>query len=165
MKKSIVILVSLFFVTTALLAQKKPASPRITAEAENVSVAYGQPSKKGREIFGKLVPFDKVWRTGANEATEITFKKDVNFGGKDVKAGTYALFTIPGAKEWKVILNSKLGEWGSYGYDKIKDKDVASVSVKAKNLDSEVESLTISVEGSAVTISWDKTSVSVPLKF
>ena len=79
-------------------AQEKkgpPASPRMTAEGKNVKVSYGQPSKKGRVIFGELVPYGKVWRLGANEATEITFEKDGSFGGKPVKAGTYTLFTIP----------------------------------------------------------------------
>src|SRR6476660_6493757 len=84
-----------------------PVSPKASAEGKGVKVTYGQPSKKGREIFGKLVPFGQVWRTGANEASEITFNKDVTVGGKPVKAGTYTLFTIPKETEWTVILNSQ----------------------------------------------------------
>ena len=100
------------------------SSPRATAEADNVSISYGQPSKKERKIFGELVPFNKVWRAGANEATEITFKEDMNFGGKPIKAGTYSLFINPTETEWTIILNPELKQWGSFNYDKIKEKDV-----------------------------------------
>lgn len=161
MKKLSIFLIGFLVVSMASFAQ----SPRITAESANVKVAYGQPSKKGREIFGALVPYDKVWRTGANEATEITFKKDVTFGGAKVKAGTYSVFTIPGETEWTVILNSELKQWGSYNYDKIKDKDVASVKAKVQKGKDVVEALTISTDDKSFTIAWDKVSVSVPLKF
>jgi hypothetical protein len=141
------------------------ASPRITAESTNVSVAYGQPSKKGRVVFGELEKFGSVWRTGANAATEITFKKDVTFGGKAVKAGTYSLFSKLGEKEWTIILNSELKQWGSYGYDKIKDKNVAEVTVPVQKLSEVAEKLTITTDDKTLTISWDMTSVSVPMKF
>lgn len=149
-------------VSTLTFAQK---SPKVTAESKNIKVSYGQPSKKDREIFGKLVPYGQVWRTGANDATEITFAKDVVFGGTKVKAGTYSLFTIPGEKEWSVILNSELKQWGSYGYDKIKAKNVAEVKVAPKGLDAVVEKLTITTDDATVNVAWDKTSVSVPVKF
>lgn len=77
-----------------------------------MKIVYGRPLKNGRTIFGGIIPYDKVWRTGANEATEITFYKDVVFGGQAVKAGTYSLFTIPGKKEWTFILNKDLDIWG-----------------------------------------------------
>lgn len=141
------------------------ASPRVTAESANVKVSYGQPSKKGRVIFGGLEKFGTVWRTGANEGTEITFKKDVTFGGKAVKAGTYTLFSKLGEKEWTIILNSELKQWGSYGYDKIKDKNVAEVTVPSNKLNDVVEKLTITTDDKTLTISWDQTSVSVPMKF
>ena len=128
-------------------------------------MVYGQPSKKDREIFGKLVPFGEVWRTGANAGTEVTFKKDVNFGGAKVKAGTYTLFTIPTKDEWTVILNSELKQWGSYGYDKIKDKNVASVKVKSMSSESVIEKLTITAEDTQISIAWDQTVVRVPLKW
>lgn len=107
-------------------------SPRVSAEGNNVKVSYGQPSKKGRAIFGGLEKYGKVWRAGANEATEITFTKDGTFGGKPVKAGTYTLFAIPNEQEWTIILNSELKQWGSFNYDKIKGKDVLQVNVPAK---------------------------------
>ena len=147
-----------------------PASPRVKAESANVTVAYGQPSKKGRVVFGgegtkALETYGKVWRTGANEATEITFKKDGMFGGKEVKAGTYSLFTIPGEKEWSVILNSSLKQWGAYGYDKIKDKDVVKISVPAQTMKESAEKLTFAVSDNKLDFMWDTAMFSVPLKF
>jgi Protein of unknown function (DUF2911) len=164
MKKSILLILGLFLSIGFTFAQSAPKSPAEVSESDAVKVTYGAPSVKGREIFGKLVPFDKVWRTGANAATEITFKKDANFGGKAVKAGTYTLFTIPGEKEWKVILNSELKQWGSYDYDKIKSKNVAEVSAKVSTEATSAEKLNISAKAEGITITWDKTSVMVPIK-
>ncbi|WP_143309248.1 DUF2911 domain-containing protein [Chitinophaga vietnamensis] len=151
--------------TTVSFAQEKQRkSEHVTAEGNGIKVVYGQPQKKGREIFGKLEPWDKVWRTGADEATEITFSKDVTFGGKPVKAGTYTLFSIPGKKEWTVILNSKLGQWGAYDYEKVKDQDVAQVKVPRQILKTPVEKLTFTLPANAVVFEWDDTKVSVPVK-
>ncbi len=165
MKKNLAVLFALLFVVSASYAQKKPASPRITADSDNVSVAYGQPSKNEREIFGKLVPYGQVWRAGANNGTEVTFKKDATFGGTKVKAGTYTLFAIPGENEWSLILNSTLGQWGSNGYDKIKKDDVAVVKVMPTKTPSTVEAMTIKVSDKALDLMWDDTKVSVPLQF
>ena len=131
--------------------------------AKNITISYGRPYKKGRDIFGGLEAYGKVWRTGADDATEITFDKDVVFGDKQVKAGTYTLFTIPGNTEWTVILNSELGQWGAYKYDKT--KDVARVAVTPKHLDKVVEQLTITDKKDMLNIEWDQTSVTVPMKF
>ena len=150
------------FVTTEAAAQK---SPHESAYGKDVSVRYGRPYKKGREIFGVLEKYGKVWRTGADSATTITFAKDATFGGKPVKAGTYTLFTIPNEKEWTVILNSQLGQWGAYGYDKFKDKDVLQITVPAKKLDNVVEQHTIRfTPKNDLIIEWDKTQVTVPIK-
>jgi hypothetical protein len=112
----------------------KPAGYHI---GKNVSITYGQPSKKGRVLFGdegsgSLEKYGKVWRLGANSATVITFKKDGSFAGKPVKAGTYTFFAIPTAKDWTIILNGQLGQWGAYDYEKHKSKDVLKVVVPAK---------------------------------
>ena len=96
-----------------------------------IKVLYGRPQKKGRRIFGNLVPYDKVWRTGANEATEITFFQDVKLGNQEIKAGTYTLFTIPGKDTWTIIINSDTDIWGSYYYNK--EKDVARLEVPVKD--------------------------------
>lgn len=131
-----------------------------------VKVLYGRPLKKGREIFGTLVPFGEVWRTGANEATEIRFYKDVMFGDKQVKAGTYALFSIPGASEWTVILNSDLDVWGAYSYKQ--DKDVTRIKVPVSQGDESLEAFSIAFksdkDGGVMVLGWDKTRVEVPIK-
>ncbi len=167
MKNAVLAFVAVLFCAGAAFSQ---ASPPTKAEGENVSVSYGQPSKKGRVIFGKegsgsLETYGKVWRTGANAATEITFAKDVDFGGKAVKAGTYVLYTIPGESEWTVILNSELKQWGAYGYEKVKAKNVAEVKVAAKKLAEPVEKLTFEVKDNALNFAWDQTGFAVPLKF
>ncbi len=162
MKKGLLFLATLLTISTLSFGQ---ASPAATAESANVKITYGQPSKKGRVIFGGLEKFGTVWRTGANGATEITFKKDGKFGGKAVKAGTYSLFSKLGEKEWTIMLNSELKQWGSFGYEKIKDKNVAEVTVPVKTLKDVVEKLTITTDDKTLTISWDTTSVSVPMEF
>jgi hypothetical protein len=163
MKKSIVFFLSFLFVTAGLMAQNTPKSTAETVENEIVKISYGAPSVRGRVVFGKLVPYGEVWRTGANNATEITLKKDARIAGKTVKAGTYSLFTIPGEKEWTIILNSELKQWGSYNYSKIKDKNVLEAKVAAQPLTDLVEKMTISVGEEAIILSWEKTLVSIPL--
>jgi hypothetical protein len=131
---------------------KRPSPPGV-AEGKigsvDVKVDYSRPSVKGRKIFGGLEKHDEVWRTGANEATLITFSKDVKIEGKDLPAGTYTLWSIPGEKEWTVIFNSATeidgrGVWGTQ-YKKISDKDVLSVKVKPSKCDL-VEQFTFKVE-------------------
>lgn len=148
----------------AIFACSQAQSPRVTAEGTDVKVSYGQPSKKDRVIFGQLVPYNKVWRAGANEATEITFAKDASFGGQPVKAGTYSLFVLPTEKEWTIILNSELKQWGSFGYDKIKDKDVLSVKVPVGTTSTAIEKLTYDFnDDNDLVIEWDATRVVVPI--
>ena len=161
MKHVLFLLIAGFFVLPACSQGRK--SPHETVEGKNVKVSYGRPYKKGREIFGGLEKYGKVWRTGADEATEITFATDVNFGGKTVKAGTYTLFTIPDPKEWTVILNSQLGQWGAYDYEKYKDKDVIQVKAPVKKLDKVVEQHTIRFEGNNMIIEWDTTQIVIPI--
>ena len=172
MKKLLFVVAFLAATVSLVQAQDKktPASPKITIESpdKNIKVVYGQPSKKGRVIFGadgssSLEKYGKVWRTGANEATEVTFKSDVMFGDKMVKAGTYTLFTIPGEKEWSVILNSTLGQWGAYDYDKIKGTDVATIKVPVSMNKTPIEKLTITPANSSIAIAWDNMTISVPV--
>ena len=169
MKKTL-LLSTILFIGLAAFSQetKKRASPHDTLRAKDLSVTYGRPYKKGREIFGKLEPYGKVYRCGADEATQITFKKDVTFGGKPVKAGTYTLFVIPEEKEWTIILNSKLGQWGAYDYldnkNNVRDQDVLKTMVPVKTLSAPVEQLTIARPASGLSIAWDKTEVVVPIK-
>jgi Protein of unknown function (DUF2911) len=163
MKKAFLLFLSIVFVGSVAMAQKAPASPTVVSESANVKVSYGQPSKKDREIFGKLVPYGEVWRTGANSGTEVTFNKDVMLGNKKVAAGTYTLFTIPTATEWTIILNSELKQWGSYGYDKIKAKNLAEIKVKPMMGSEVVEKLTLTAQENQIIIAWDKVMVHVPI--
>lgn len=132
-----------------------------------VEVVYSRPQAKNRKVFGGIVKYGKVWRTGANEATEITFSKDVKIGGKTVKAGTYTLFTIPTEDTWTVIINSELNQWGAYQYDK--SKDVARAKVNSKKSDEMIEAFSItfdkSAKGTTMYLGWEKTIVEIPIEF
>lgn len=141
-----------------------PSDYKVSEKA--VRITYGRPQLKGRSL-AELAPAGKVWRTGANEAPEITFYKDVTFGGTPVKAGTYALLTIPGEKEWTVVLHSNLNQWGAYFYKD--DADVARVSAAVSMGEKSLEAFSIAfkeVEGGAhMVMGWDKTRVAVPVMF
>lgn len=130
-------------------------------------VTYGRPLKKGRTMLGDVEPFGKVWRLGANETTEIKLYKDVTFGDKTLKAGTYSVYAIPDKTEWTIIFNSKLDTWGAYAYEEA--KDVARIKVPAGKTESEVEAFTIMFDGkdatAAMVIAWENTMVKVPMKY
>jgi hypothetical protein len=159
------LLVIAAFVTISANAQGG-GSPHETVSSDNVSVTYGRPYKKGRDIFGGLVPYNEVWRLGADKATQITFSKDVKFAGKPVKAGTYTLFAIPTEKEWEFILNSQLDQWGAFSYEKNKDKDVLHVKVPASKIEDVVDQFTIRFPSKTLMVlEWDKTQVSLPISF
>ncbi|RYF58574.1 MAG: DUF2911 domain-containing protein [Cytophagaceae bacterium] len=171
MKHAASLLTILFFALTVTVGFAQNAkSPHLTVESpdKNVKVVYGQPSKRGRVIFGaegatSLEKYGKPWRTGADAATEITFKNDGMFGGKMVKAGTYTLVTIPNEKEWSVILNSVLGQWGAYDYDKHVAKNVLEVKVPVVMNKTPVEKLTITPTNKNLAIAWDNMTVNVPV--
>ena len=131
-----------------------------------VEITYARPAMRGREVFGKLVPYDEIWRTGANAATKISFGGPVVFGGTEVAAGTYALYSVPGKKEWEVILSSNTKLWGSYEHDP-KD-EVVRVKTKPVKLPWAVESLTLSVDGvdadaATLNIAWENVRVPVAI--
>jgi hypothetical protein len=130
-----------------------------------VKVLYSRPQLKGRSLH-KLAPNDKVWRTGANEAAEITFYKDVNFGDKEIKAGTYTMFTIPSDGDWTVILSNHKNIWGSYFYKE--EQDVARVIGVVSKSEKLVETFSIVFDGEGDTVkmhlAWANTIVSVPVK-
>lgn len=137
-------------------------------EGLDITVTYCQPYKKGRLIFGEgkdaLLQYGKYWRLGANEATEITFSKNINFAGKPINAGTYRMYAVPGASSWQVALNSELGKWGAM--EPNYSLDIVKVEVPVGAVP-ETEQFTIdfSTESTGVnmTFAWDKTSVSVPI--
>ena len=163
-RTTLLALFAFLFAATASYAQPShPHSSHDTVRTKNITITYGRPTKKGREIFGKLVPYGEVWRVGADEATTITFDRDATFGGKPIKAGTYAMFAIPNEKSWTVILNSQPKQWG-LDHDKNKDKDVLKVDVPATSLGSTVEKLTIKPSPTQIDIEWDKTKAVIPVK-
>ena len=185
MKKISFLLLFALFISAASYAQKLRGldkSPRDVAyfpdnfahdrkdgEKPLVKVTYSRPFVKGREIFGKLEPFGKVWRTGADESTEIKLYADATIGGKKVKAGTYSLFTIPEENEWTIILSSDLDYWGAYKYKEANDVIRVKVPVKSKNADL-IENFTIQFAAkganeATMTLGWANTLVDVPFKF
>jgi hypothetical protein len=133
----------------------------------SIEISYSRPSMRGRKIFGDLVAYKQVWRTGANAATKIKFGEDVIFGGQEIKEGEYALYTIPDVKEWTVILNKGIGNWGQYGYD-TKD-DIARFKVIPKMKDGNTQTFTINITNMTyntcnVEIAWEKTKLVIPVK-
>lgn len=130
-----------------------------------VKVVYGRPSKNNEPIFGSQIPYGKVWRTGSNEATEVRFYKDIKFGNKLVKAGTYILHTIPGKKEWTIILNSNTDTWGTFFYDV--SKDVVRIKVPIKKV-KELEVFSIAFKknfkNTYMVLAWDSTQINIPLE-
>lgn len=149
------------------------ASPKARLETKvgltDVAVEYSRPGLKGRgeKIFGELLPYGQVWRTGANESTKVTFADDVEIKGQPLKAGTYALYTIPGQNEWTVIFSKNLELWGDSGYKP--EEDALRVKVTPVTIPYPKETFTIdfgnySLDGADLLITWDNTQVNVPVK-
>jgi len=132
-----------------------------------IRVLYSRPSKKGREIFGVLEQFDKVWRLGANENTEIDLFHPVTIGDKKIKPGRYSLFAIPSKESWTIIVNKQTDRWGAFNYDET--KDVVRVTVPVTKLEKPLEVLSVvfteRAGGTNMIIAWDTTQVSVPIAF
>lgn len=131
-----------------------------------IQINYSRPGAKGRKVFGGLVPYDHVWRTGANTATKISFSTPVKLNGTDIPAGAYELFTIPGTAEWTIIIHKNMSQWGAYSYDE--KNDVARIKAKPKALASHVETLAIDLndlrdESATLNIVWEKVLVPVAL--
>lgn len=150
-------------------ADKSPMDAAMGRNGDEVfaKVYYSRPAKNGRELFGELVPYGKVWRTGANEATEITFFQDVTIGGKPVEAGTYTLFTVPNEDSWTVILNRQLNQWGAYRYDK--SANVLEVPATVGTTSEEVEHFAITFskpEGGTANMmfAWGDVMASLPIE-
>jgi Protein of unknown function (DUF2911) len=167
------VLAVLLFVAILFVQSQPKASPEDTATydsgAANLSVSYCRPYKKGREIFGKLVPFGQVWRTGANEATTFTTTKDLTIGGKALPAGKYTLWTIPEKDQWTVIFNKKQYFWGvnfSSVASREPEADVLQIQVPVEILSAPVEQFTISFDKQAqlaLVLVWDNVKVAVPI--
>jgi Protein of unknown function (DUF2911) len=169
------LLLSFILITTTLsLAQEsgKRISPLAMTSAKYkdsyIKVVYGQPAKKDRQVFGTLVPFEQVWRTGANEATEITTTRDIIISTMPIAAGTYSLFTIPNQTTWTIILNKEVGLWGAYNYNP--KFDVARWEVPVKKLqEKSMEWFTIQLDlknnTADLNLCWDDICVTLPIQF
>jgi len=145
-------------------------SPRETASGTvngaQIKINYGSPAVKGRKIWGDLVPYNAIWRTGANEATTFETSKDVNIGGKLLHAGKYSVFTVPGEKEWKVIFNSETTQWGIKDDGSANDdpsKDVLTVIVKPEKAKEFKERLTFVVADKGFSLLWENLAVPVSI--
>jgi len=133
----------------------------------DITIDYSSPGVKGREIFGALVPYGKLWRSGANKATSIEFSKDVSINGQEVKAGKYSFFTIPNEEEWTLILNSETELWGTGGYDE--SKNIVAFNVKPEKLTSAVERLRYLIrdfdnEKALISLEWADIRISFPVQ-
>ena len=156
--------------TTAAFAQMGGGKPSPAASAtcdlgggKTIKTDYSSPRMKGRKIYGGLVPFGEVWRTGANEATTFVTSSDVVVGGKTVPAGSYTIFTVPNADKWTLIINKKTGEWGiPYKYE---SDELARVDMNVSKLPAPVENFTIAYDKSAggctLRVDWENTRASV----
>jgi Protein of unknown function (DUF2911) len=152
---------------TAVHAQR--ASPHETATATidgaTITVEYGRPYVKGRKIMGGLVPYGKVWRTGADEATTLTTGKAIQIAGAAVPAGKYTLYTLPGESEWQLIINKQTGQWGT---EYAQAQDLARVPLKKGATSAPVEQLSISIDknpagGGVLKIAWESTELTAPI--
>lgn len=133
-----------------------------------IKVVYGQPYRRGRTVFGDLEPYGAVWRTGANEATEITITDTVLMGSEAVYPGTYSLFTIPNEETWTIILNRDLGMWGAFDYNE--NRDYKRMEFPVQNLEEPVEAFTIQFtkprnNTTILSLKWDVVQVDVPIRF
>ena len=173
---SSLVLASGLVFTCGLLAQTPkvdfPApSPACTLKQHvgltDIEIVYSRPGVKGRPIFGGLVPYGQVWRTGANNATKITFSTPVKLNGAEIPAGTYALFTIPGETEWTIIINKGAAQWGAFQYNET--NDLVRVKATPLKLAEPVETFTIEIndirdESATLNLTWEKTRVPVKLE-
>ena len=157
-------------VSGATFAQGAKASPAATAtgtvNGATITIKYSSPAVKGRKIYGGLVPYDQVWRAGANEATVFTTDKKIMVDGKPLAAGSYSIYAIPGMKTWKIIFNSQTGQWGTSekGSTRVPEKDVLTVTttpVKTKALE---ERLKYEVTPKGIALVWENLSVPVAIK-
>jgi hypothetical protein len=155
--------------STLAQAPKTVASPPETAtvslNGKSIAVKYGAPSMRGRKVMGNLVPYGKVWRTGANEATSFATNTALKIGGTDVPAGTYTLYTLPGQSQWLLILSKQTGQWGTEYHQ---DQDLTRIPMKSGSLSSPQERMSISFENTKgnsteMHIKWEDTDQSVKI--
>jgi len=170
MQKKIALFALFAFLAATACSAQRP-SPAASASCElgtgkTVKTDYSSPRVKGRKIYGDLVPFGQVWRTGANEATTFVTSSDIVVGGTNVPAGKYTIFTVPNADKWSLVISKGTGEWGTQYPGQ--DKDLARVDMKVSKLSSPLENFTISYEksgsGCTMNLDWETTRASLDIK-
>lgn len=170
--RKLVLAAAVLFAAININAQVRMPQPSSTQTIKQdfgmgaVELTYSRPNAKGRKIFGDLVPYNKLWRTGANAATKLVFTDPVEIGGKKIDSGTYVLYTIPNVDSWEVILNKGLSNWGIDGYKET--EDVVRFRVEPAKSKSKVETFTmqftdIKPESCLLHIAWEKTTVLIPI--
>ena len=161
LQKKIYVLFIALLTVPFVNAQDKPASPVVVATGKingaTISIMYSSPSVKGREIWGELVPFDKVWRAGANDATTFETDADLIIEGSKLLAGKYSFFVIPSENQCVLIFNKEAKQWGSYKYNQ-KD-DQLRVTVKQKISDINTERLVYNIDKNSIVLSWEKWNI------
>lgn len=166
MRKLSILTLCTLVLTAAAVAQEaaKPLSPKqqvqYTVKGRKITIDYSAPSVRGRRIMGELVPYGQVWRTGANAATTLTTEADLMIGSLHVPAGKYSLFTIPGEKEWTLIVNKQTGKWGTQ-YDQSQDLGRVKLAVAPK-LKTPVEQFAIGID-KTLSFTWENTKAWVPV--
>jgi hypothetical protein len=174
MSRSIMLVMAGMLFSSVLWAQadksKRPSPPATATGKVNgatITINYSSPSVKGRKIWGELVPYDQVWRAGANEATLFQTDKDIQVEGKTLKAGKYSLYAIPGEKTWTIIFNSQTGQWGikmDGSTTEDPSKDALRVTVTPKKSDALHEGLAYTIDNNGFALVWENLTVPVKLK-
>lgn len=166
MKKLIVLFIISTFTINFSIAQKTRASPKETTTGKinqsDLTITYGAPYVKGRVIWGELVPFDKIWRAGANEATTFEFSKDVDIENQKLPAGKYSFFLIPNKEKCTIIFNNDFNQWGAYKYDI--DKDQLRLDVKPLISSDQVEKLVYEIDQNNILIKWSNWVIKFDVK-
>jgi hypothetical protein len=170
-RTSTAVLVIAITITAAAVAQQKPLSPpgqaRLTfADGRTVTIDYSRPSMRNRKIFGGLVPYDQVWRTGANAATSLKTDVALNLGGTNVPAGSYTIYTLPGMNSWELIINKQTGQWGTEYHQ---NQDLARIPMKVTQRPEGLELFTISFDktggdSAVLKLEWENTIASVDVR-
>lgn len=172
--KRLILSAMLVLAAAATYAQGQLKLPALSPNAKisqdfstsNIEISYSRPSMRGRKVFGDIVPYGKVWRTGANAATKIKLGEDMEIAGQKVKAGEYSLYTIPGRDKWEVVLNTASGSWTAEGFPR--ENDVARFNVKPSSIDGDCQTFTILITDITFTtckieIIWERTRIVLPV--
>ncbi|TDE49224.1 DUF2911 domain-containing protein [Flavobacterium sp. GT3P67] len=164
--KKIHLLLIAFLIINSLSAQEKPSSTKEVVSGKingaTISINYGSPSVRAREIWGKLVPFNQVWRAGANDATTFETDKELTIDGSKLPAGKYSFFIIPNEKECIIIFNKEAKQWGAYKYKEKEDQ--LRVTVKQQIAKSASEKLVYTIDKNNIALSWDNWSIPISVQ-